>query len=154
CRAVRGATGLPVFAKLTPNVTDVVAIGQAAEAGGADAVTAINTLLGLAVRWRSRTAALGRGAGGLSGPAIKPVALRIVAQLARALTIPVIGVGGIAGVDDVLEFIVAGASAVQIGTAIFADPLLLPRVIEALPQRLLEAGLDSIERLRGSLELA
>jgi dihydroorotate dehydrogenase (NAD+) catalytic subunit len=151
CRRVRACTGLPLFAKLTPNVTDIVAIAQAAEAGGADAVTAINTYIGMAVRWRRRRAVIARGTGGLSGPAIKPLALRIVHQLSRALSIPVIGVGGISSAEDVLEFIVAGASAVQVGTATFTDPFTIPRILEALPGLLAEEGVGELAELRGTL---
>ena len=120
---VREATSLPVIAKLTPNVTDIVAIARGAADGGADAVTLINTLQGMAVDWRRRRPLLGNVVGGLSGPAIKPVALRCVHQVHRAVGIPIIGVGGIMTIDDCMEFFVAGASAVQIGTASFAEPV-------------------------------
>ena len=119
---VRHACRLPVIAKLTPNVTSIATIARAAEAGGADAVSLINTCLGMAVDWRRRRAILGRGMGGLSGPAIKPIALRAVYQVAPAVRIPLMGIGGIATIDDVMEFLVAGATAVQIGTANFYRP--------------------------------
>ena len=120
---VRRATGLPLIAKLSPNVTDIVPIARAVEEAGADAVSLINTLVGLAVDWRRRRSRLAGFTGGLSGPAIKPVALRMVWEAARACRVPVIGIGGIVSVDDVLEFLVVGARAVQVGTANFLDPL-------------------------------
>jgi dihydroorotate dehydrogenase (NAD+) catalytic subunit len=115
-RGVRDACDLPIIAKLTPNVTDIVPIARAAADAGADAVSLVNTFLGMAIDWRRRRPVLGNTLGGLSGPAIKPLALRCVYQ------IPIIGVGGIATLDDVMEFLVAGASAVQIGTANFYNP--------------------------------
>ena len=138
--AVRRACALPILAKLTPNVTNIVVIAQAAAQGGADAVSLINTLLGMAVDWRRRRPLLGNVLGGLSGPAIKPVALRCVYQVARAVDIPVVGIGGIATVDDVMEFLVAGAAAVQIGTANYYDPTVSQRLVEQLPAALAEAG--------------
>src|SRR5262249_31081575 len=113
---------LPIIAKLTPNVTSIVPIAQAAADGGADAVSLINTFVGMAINWRKRRPILGNVTGGLSGPAIKPLALRLVWQVAKQVKIPVIGIGGIATIDDVMEFLVAGATAVQIGTANFYDP--------------------------------
>src|SRR6185436_16552827 len=112
-RECRDAVPLPIVAKLTPNVTDVVLIAKAAADGGADAVSLVNTFIGIAIDWRRRKPILGNATGGLSGPAIKPLALRMVWQVAKAKVVPVIGVGGIATVDDVMEFLVAGASAVQ-----------------------------------------
>ena len=134
--AVRAATSLPVIAKLTPNVTDIVAVARGAAEGGADAVTLINTLQGMAVDWRRRRPLLGNVVGGLSGPAIKPVALRCVHQVHRAVGIPIIGVGGIMTIDDCMEFFVAGASAVQSGTASFAEPVLSGRLLDELPPAL------------------
>ena len=118
---VRKACSAPVIAKLTPNVTDVALIARAAEAGGSDAVALIN-MLGMAVNWRRRRSQLGRMMGGLSGPAIKPIALRAVFQAAQALRVPIVGIGGIATINDVMDFLVAGATAVQIGTANFYNP--------------------------------
>ena len=115
--AVKARTGLPLIAKLSPNVTDVRPIAKAAVEAGADAVSLINTFLGMAVDWRRRAPILGRGVGGLSGPAIKPLALRIVRDVSKAIDAPVIGIGGIATADDAMEFFLCGASAVQIGTA-------------------------------------
>lgn len=148
---VRESTDLPIVAKLTPNVTSVVAIAQAAAEGGADAVSLINTLLGMAIDWRQRKPLLGNDMGGLSGPAIKPVALRCVYQVASAVEVPVIGIGGIATIDDVMEFLVAGASAVQIGTANYYDPQATMKILDALPQALAELGAASVEEIVGSV---
>ncbi|MCU0960955.1 MAG: dihydroorotate dehydrogenase [Pirellulaceae bacterium] len=151
-QAVRTACGLPLVAKLTPNVTNIVAIARAAADAGADAVSLINTLLGMAVDWRRRRPLLGNVVGGLSGPAIKPVALRCVYQVARALDVPVIGIGGIATLDDVLEFLVAGASAVEIGTANYYDPTVSQRLVEQLPAALAAAGVRRVAELVGTLQ--
>ena len=148
---VRGACTLPVLAKLTPNVTDVAAIAQAAEAGGADAISLINTCLGMAVDWRGRRPRLGNVMGGLSGPAIKPIALRAVYQVARAVDVPLVGVGGIASIDDVMEFLVAGATAVQIGTANFYNPKVCMQVLDALPEALAELGATRVDDVVGTL---
>lgn len=127
---------LPLIAKLTPNVTDVTVMAKAAADGGADAVSAVNTFVGMAIDWRKRKPILGNVSGGLSGPAIKPLALRAVWRIAKAVPIPIVGVGGIATIDDAMEFIVAGASAVQIGTANFYDPTASVRIVDALPAAL------------------
>jgi len=148
--AVKRVANVPVFAKLSPNVTDIVSIAKGAEQGGADGITAINTLIGMAVDWRKRKPILGRGIGGLSGPAIKPVALRMVHEISRAVRIPVIGVGGARTAEDVLEFVCAGASAVEVGTAAFVDPAVLVGVVDDLA-RLLAGANTSIAELRGSL---
>lgn len=148
--AVKQVATVPVFAKLSPNVTDVTAIARAAEQGGADGLTAINTLIGMAVDWRRRRPVLGRGIGGLSGPAIKPVALRMVYEVARSVRIPVIGVGGAHSADCVLEFVCAGASAVQVGTAMFTDPACMVTIVDELRQKLTAAN-TSIAELRGCL---
>ena len=150
---VRGATGLPILAKLTPNVTDIVAIAGAARDGGADAVTLINTCQGMAVDWRRRRPLLGNVVGGLSGPAIKPIALRCVHQVRRAVDIPIVGVGGIMTIDDCMEFFVTGASAVQVGTANFAEPVASIRLLDALPGALAEAGVTRLADLVGTLGL-
>lgn len=140
---VRQACDLPILAKLTPNVARITDIAKAAEAGGADAVTCINTLLGMAIDWRKKRPILGNIMGGLSGPAIKPVALRCVYQVARAVQVPVVGIGGIANIDDVMEFMAAGASAVQIGTANYYDPTVSQRLVQELPRALAELGVSS-----------
>ena len=151
--AVKKVANVPVFAKLSPNVTDIVAIAKGAEQGGADGITAINTLIGMAVDWRKRRPILGKVIGGLSGPAIKPVALRMVWQIAAAVRLPIMAVGGVRSADDVLEFVCAGASAVQVGTAMFTDPGLMARIVDDLRQRL-GAERTSIRELRGVLHHA
>jgi dihydroorotate dehydrogenase (NAD+) catalytic subunit len=149
--AVRRATTLPIFAKLTPNVSDVAAVARAAEAAGADGLSLINTLLAMAVDWRRRRGLIATLTGGLSGPAVKPIALRMVHEVARAVKIPVIGIGGAATATDVLEFMVAGARAVQIGTATFVDPLAIPKAIADL-HRLLDAeGISRVADIVGTL---
>ena len=148
--AVKAVANVPVFAKLSPNVTDIVAIARGAEQGGADGLTAINTLIGMAVDWRKRKPILGRVIGGLSGPAIKPVALRMVYELARAVKLPIVGVGGVRSADDVLDFVCAGASAVQVGTSMFTDPGLMVRIVGELRDKLATAG-TTIGELRGAL---
>ena len=148
---VRQACSLPVLAKLTPNVTDVVSIARAAEEGGADAISLINTCLGMAVDWRRRRPILGNVLGGLSGPAIKPIALRAVYQVARAVNVPVMGIGGIATIDDVMEFLVAGATAVQIGTANFYNPTVSMQILDALPAALAELGVGSVADVVGTM---
>lgn len=151
-RLVRQACGLPLFAKLTPNVTHIAEIAQAAEAGGADGVSVINTVLAMSIDWRRRKPMLANVVGGLSGPAIKPIALRAVFQVAQATRLPIIGIGGISNIDDVMEFLVAGASAVQIGTANYFDPQVSMKILDALPAALAEAGVASIRELVGTLQ--
>jgi dihydroorotate dehydrogenase (NAD+) catalytic subunit len=151
-RGVRAVCPLPLLAKLTPNVTDIVPIAQAAADAGADAVTLINTFVGLAVDWRRRRPVLGNGTGGLSGPAIKPLALRLVWQVARKVRVPIVGVGGIATADDVMEFLVAGASAVQLGTVNFYDPRASVRVVDELPAALAVLGAGSVREVVGTLQ--
>lgn len=148
---VRGACSLPILAKLTPNVTDITAIAKAAEAGGADALSLINTCLGMAVNWRKRRPILGNVLGGLSGPAIKPIALRIVYQVSKAVKIPIVGIGGIATIDDVMEFLVTGATAVQIGTANFYNPTATLKILDALPAALADLGATSVAEVVGTL---
>jgi dihydroorotate dehydrogenase (NAD+) catalytic subunit len=148
---VRRACGLPTLAKLTPNVTDVVQIAQAAQEGGADAISLVNTCLGMAVDWRGRRPMLGNVMGGLSGPAIKPIALRAVYQVAAAVEVPVVGIGGIATIDDVMEFLVAGAAAVQIGTANFYNPTVSMQILDALPGALAELNARSVGDVVGTL---
>ena len=149
---VRGECPLPIIAKLTPNVTDIVAIARGASAGGVDAVSLINTVRGIAVNWRTRRPILANDVGGLSGPAIKPLALRMVWEVALALPdLPIIGVGGIASVTDALEFLVAGASAIQVGTATFANPTASERLVDELNHKLDAAGIASVGDLIGTL---
>jgi dihydroorotate dehydrogenase (NAD+) catalytic subunit len=149
---VRGVCPHPIVAKLTPNVTDIVAPARAAYEGGADAVSLVNTFKGMAVNWRKRRPILANDIGGLSGPAIKPLALRMVWDVRRALPeLPIIGIGGISNVDDVLEFLVAGASAVQVGTATFADPSISGRLPDELRRAIAEAGIADVKSLIGTL---
>jgi len=154
CRAVVAAArdacpDLPLLAKLTPNVTNLVEIAQGAADGGCDAVSLVNTFLGIAIDWKRQRPILGNGMGGLSGPAIKPLALRCVWQVARAVKIPIVGIGGIATIDDVMEFLVAGASAVQMGTVSFYDPTAATRVIAQLPDALATLGVASVAEATG-----
>lgn len=151
-RRVRSACGFAVVAKLTPNITSVVPIAQAAAESGADAVSLINTVQGMAVDWRKRKPVLGACFGGLSGPAIKPVALRVVRQVAQAVDVPIIGVGGIQSIDDVMEFLVTGASAVQIGTANFYNPGLAGRLVDELDRTLAEEQCQSVKEIVGTLK--
>lgn len=144
---------VPFSVKISPNVTCIADVAKAAEAGGADMISAVNTCYGLAVDWRRRKPRLGNGCGGFSGPAIKPIALRCVWQVAKAVKIPVIGIGGISSVDDVLEFLVAGASAVEIGTANFFNPCITTEILNALPIELEKAGVKSVSDIIGTLEL-
>lgn len=149
----RAACDRPLVAKLTPNVADVVSIARAAEQGGADAVALINTCLGMAIDWRRRRPVLGNVMGGLSGPAIKPIALRIVYQVARAIDLPIMGIGGIATVDDVMEFLLAGATAVQVGTANFYNPKASMQIVDALPATLAELGARRVSDIVGRLSV-
>ena len=153
-RTVCDAGDLPVIAKLTPNVTSVVPIAQAVADAGADAVSLINTFQGMAINWKKRRPVLGNVLGGLSGPAIKPLALRIVWQVAQAAQIPIIGVGGIQCIDDVMEFIVAGASAIQVGTANFYDPGLANRLVDELTDVVAQEKVESLTDLVGTLQIS
>lgn len=148
---MRKSTVLPLFVKLSPNVWNISEIARGAEAGGADAISAINTCLGMSVDWRRRKPRLGNGFGGLSGPAIKPIALRCVRQIYNAVKIPVIGIGGIETIDDAMEFFVTGASAVQIGTANFYRPEATIQILDALPTALHELGAASVSEIVGTL---
>jgi dihydroorotate dehydrogenase (NAD+) catalytic subunit len=147
----RRATATPIIAKLTPNVTSVPQIARAAAAGGADAISLINTCLGMAIDWRRRRPMLGNVMGGLSGPAIKPIALRAVYQAAQATDTPIIGIGGIATIDDVMEFLVAGATAVQLGTVNFYNPKASMEVLDSLPAALAAAGVQRVTDIVGTL---
>jgi dihydroorotate dehydrogenase (NAD+) catalytic subunit len=130
--AVRKATPLPLIPKLTPNVTDVASFARAAEEAGADAVSLVNTFLAMAIDIETRQPKLTNGMGGLSGPAIRPIAVRMVYECAQAVRIPVIGMGGIATAADAIEFLIAGATAVQVGTANFVDPFIWPKLLDGL----------------------
>lgn len=143
----------PLIVKLTPNVTDIKEIASAAEASGADSISLINTILGLAVDIKTRRPVLGNNFGGLSGPAVKPVALRMVYEAAQTVKIPVIGMGGISNGDDAVEFLLAGASAVMVGTYNFVNPLACTDVIKGIESYLESCGKNSIYELIGKLEL-
>ncbi|MBN1902807.1 dihydroorotate dehydrogenase [Candidatus Sumerlaeota bacterium] len=146
-RAVRKSTSLPIIVKLTPNVTDIREIARAAEAGGADAVSLINTLLGMAIDIEKRRPLLGNITGGLSGPAIRPVAVNMVWSVSRAIKIPVIGMGGVRTWEDAIEFFLAGASAISIGTAVFQDPLSPLKILDGIQKYLEKNSIDSIKHL-------
>jgi dihydroorotate dehydrogenase (NAD+) catalytic subunit len=151
--AVRKACAKPLWVKLTPNTTSVSETAKAAEFAGADAVSLVNTFLGLAIDIKTRHPILGNNYGGLSGPAIKPIALRMVHEVYRSVSIPVVGMGGIMNVQDMLEFIMAGASAVQIGTANIVNPYACHDIICNIDEALLNIGTDKISDLIGTLEL-
>ena len=150
---VRARTAKPLWVKLSPNVADVGRIARAAQEGGADAVSLINTLVGMAVDHRTRRPLLSNVTGGLSGPAIKPVALRMVWEAARAVTIPVIGIGGIQTAADALEFLLVGARAVQVGTANFRNPRACMEILEGIESFLREERIGRLEEYRGGLLL-
>jgi dihydroorotate dehydrogenase (NAD+) catalytic subunit len=153
-RRMRAATDAFLIFKLSPNVTDVAAIARALEDAGADALSAINTLAGLAIDLETRTPKLGGVTGGLSGPAIKPVALRMVWQASRAVSIPVVGIGGIMDARDALEHVVCGARCVQVGTATFANPGAAIAVLDGIAAYLDERGIPSVESMIGTLKTA
>jgi dihydroorotate dehydrogenase (NAD+) catalytic subunit len=152
-RSAREATPLPLIPKLSPNVTDIVTIARAVADAGADAISLINTLVGMAVDVRTRRPKIGNVTGGLSGPAIRPIAVRMVWQVARAVRLPIIGMGGIVTAEDALEFLIAGATAVAVGTANFIDPEAPVKVIEGLEQYCTANGIRDIRQLIGSLDI-
>jgi dihydroorotate dehydrogenase (NAD+) catalytic subunit len=149
-RAVKDATDKPVIVKLTPNAPDVVAVARACEAAGADGLTTINTVLGMRIDVAKRRPMLGSGSGGLSGPSIRPIAVHLTYQVAQAVAIPIIGAGGVTNANDALEFLMAGAAAVQVGTATFADPTAPLGVIEGLAAYVRAQGLASIRDVIGA----
>ena len=151
--ACRAATSKPLIVKLSPNVTDVVAMAKACADAGADALSLINTLIGMAIDINTRRPVLANITGGLSGPAIKPVALRMVWQVARAVKLPIIGIGGIMSATDVIEFMLAGASAVQIGTASFITPGIAEQIVQDLQAWMVANKVQDINSLIGALEL-
>lgn len=150
-KAVRKATGLTIIAKLSPNVTDIVTIAKSAESSGADALSLTNTFLGLAVDIETRKPKLGNLTGGLSGPAIKPLALRMVREVYKAVNIPIIGMGGIMDYRDALEFIICGARAIQIGTANFVNPKASTEILNGIRQYLADKKLNDINKLIGCI---
>ncbi|WP_391120888.1 dihydroorotate dehydrogenase [Psychrobacillus sp. L3] len=148
-KAVKAVSSVPVYVKLSPNVTNVNDIAKAVEAGGADGITMINTLLGMRLDTKTGRPVIANVTGGLSGPAIKPVAVRMVYEVAKQVSIPIIGMGGISSIDDVIDFLSAGASAVAVGTANFVDPFICPNLIDLLPEKLDELGFDTVSDLVG-----
>ena len=151
--AVRNATRLPLIVKLTPNVTDIRIIARSVEKAGADAISLINTIKGMAIDVDTRRPRLGNVTGGLSGPAIKPVALRMVWETARAVSVPLIGMGGIMNSRDALEFLIAGARAVQVGTANFINPAVTIEIIDGIREYLIAGGFGDVNDIVGSLRL-
>ncbi len=151
--AVRAVTKRPIIVKLTPNVTDITEVARAVEASGADALSLINTLLGMAINARTRRPKLARVVGGLSGPAIKPVALRMVWETHNAVDIPILGMGGIQCGEDAIEFMLAGATAVAVGAANFVDPLASVHVLEEMLVYCKDNGVSSVSQLIGALEV-
>ena len=148
-RAVKAVTSKPVIIKLTPNVTDVTEVARACEEAGADGLSLINTLLAMRIDLRTRKPILANVMGGLSGPAVFPVALRMVYQTARAVKIPVVGMGGVSSAEDVLEMMMAGAAAVEVGAANLTDPFACKRIIEALPETMDKYGVRTLAELGG-----
>ena len=147
--AVKAVSQVPVYVKLSPNVTNIVDMAKAIEAGGADGLTMINTLTGMQIHLPSRRPLIANKTGGLSGPAIKPVAIRMTYEVSQAVNIPIIGMGGIETAEDVIEYLLAGASAVAVGTANFQNPFVCPEIIEALPATLEKYGYQSIQEVVG-----
>ena len=148
-RAVKAVTRKPVIVKLSPNVTDIVAIAKACEEAGADGISLINTLLGMKIDLKSRKPVVANKMGGFSGPAIKPVAIRMVYQVYEAVKIPIVGGGGISTAEDVIEMMLAGASAVEIGAANLVDPMACPKIIEDLPRVMEKYGIKNLEDIIG-----
>ena len=148
-KAVRASYHKTLIVKLSPNVTDITEIARVCEAEGADAVSLINTLMGMAVDIEKRKSLLSIGTGGLSGPAVKPVALRMVSQVAKAVNIPVVGLGGISSATDAIEFLMVGATAIQVGTANFIDPTVTVKIIDGIDKWLDEHGCRSVEEIIG-----
>jgi dihydroorotate dehydrogenase (NAD+) catalytic subunit len=146
---VKQASDVPVYVKLSPNVTDIVEMAKAVEAGGADGLTMINTLVGMRLDLKTGRPILANRTGGLSGPAIKPVAIRMIYEVSQAVNIPIIGMGGIESAADVVEFFYAGASAVAVGTANFVDPFVCPEIIDELPELLGKLGFEHIMECQG-----
>jgi len=148
-RAVKRVTRKPVIMKLSPNVTDITAVAKACEDAGADGISLINTLQGMRINLKTRRPILANQTGGLSGPAVFPVALRMVWQVCRAVSVPVVGMGGVSSAEDVLEMMMAGASAVEIGAANLTDPCACRKIIEDLPAAMDRYGIQTLEELKG-----
>ena len=149
-RAVKAVTTKPVIIKLSPNVTDIVSIAKACEAAGADGISLINTLLGMRIDLRTKKPVIANKMGGFSGPAIFPVALRMVYQVSGAVNIPVIGMGGVSSADDVIEMMLAGATAVEVGAANLVDPYASKKIIEALPETMKKYRIESLSDIIGA----
>ncbi|KGR80417.1 dihydroorotate dehydrogenase [Ureibacillus manganicus] len=147
--AVKVVSKVPVYVKLSPNVTNIVEIAQAVEIGGADGITMINTLVGMRLDERTGKPVIANGTGGLSGPAVKPVAIRMVYEVYKAVEIPIIGMGGVTNAQDVIDFMSAGASAVAVGTSNFVDPFVCPKIIDELPKKLEELGVKRVKDIIG-----
>lgn len=152
-KKIKNVVNVPIYVKLTPNVTDVVTIAKAAEKGGADGISMINTLLGMEIDVKTRKPVLGHNMGGLSGEAVRPVALRMIAQVHQAVDLPIIGMGGISSAEDVIKFMLAGASAVAVGTAHFHDSIASKHIADSLSAELEELGVDDINDLVGQVKL-
>ena len=148
-RAVKAVTTKPVIVKLSPNVTDITEIAKACEDAGADGISLINTLLGMRIDLKTRRPILANTPGGLSGPAVFPVALRMVYQVAKAVSVPVVGMGGVSSAEDVLEMMMAGATAVEVGAANLVDPFACKKIIEALPAAMDKYGIGTLKELKG-----
>lgn len=148
-RAVKEVSQVPVYVKLSPNVTDIKEVALAVERGGADGITMINTLLGMRLDEKTGKPVIANLTGGLSGPAVKPVALKMVYEVSQIVDIPIIGMGGVMNAQDVIDFMSAGASAVAVGTANFVDPFVCPKIINALPEKLDELGVEHITEIIG-----
>jgi len=148
-KKVKAVSEVPVYVKLSPNVSNIVEMAKAVEAGGADGLTMINTLIGMRIDLKTGIPVLANKTGGLSGPAIKPVAIRMIHEVSQHVSLPIIGMGGVHSAEDVIEYFYAGASAVAVGTANFVDPLVCPKIIEELPKLLTELGFDHISECTG-----
>lgn len=152
-KCVKSATAIPVIIKLSPNVTDIVTMAKAAVEAGADILSLINTLVGMAVDINTRRPKIANVTGGLSGPAIKPVGVRMVYAVAKAVKVPIIGMGGICNAEDAIEYLIVGATAVQVGTAIFYDPSVLERIVSGIENYCEQNGIDDVNELIGSITL-
>ena len=151
-RAVKAVTTKPIIIKLSPNVTDIVSIAKACEAAGADGISLINTLLGMRIDLRTKKPVIANKMGGFSGPAIFPVAVRMVYQVAHAVNIPVVGMGGVSSAEDVIEMMLAGATAVEVGAANLVDPFVCKTIIEDLPRVMEKYGITSLEEIIGGVK--
>jgi dihydroorotate dehydrogenase (NAD+) catalytic subunit len=152
-KAVRKAYNRTLIVKLSPNVTDIAEIAKAVEAEGADSVSLINTLMGMAINAETRKPVLSTVTGGLSGPCVKPIALRMVWQVSKAVNIPIVGLGGIMNATDAIEFFLAGATAIEIGTANFIDPSVTMKVVDGIEEYLKKHNYESIKQIIGKLEV-